>query len=217
MPIPNTAFPDEIFYVSRKVSENPIFIEIELAVPFDVEGVQLPRRQVIAGTCQWVYRDRRLRLCRAAGAGHRRSDHRSRPGPVRQDADRLQAALRRIRRAAHQSPSRPRCWRRYTDVGRPTRQIAAALAHAAPCQPLECCGVIADGAFVPLAQPRQRARQLRHGHARLLPDRRRQRRIEAIVHSHVNLPPIASETDRAMCEKLGLPWLIVSWPSGDWR
>jgi len=53
---PSAAFPDEIFFVSRKSSENPIFIELELAVPFDVEGIVLPRRQVIAGTCQWVYR-----------------------------------------------------------------------------------------------------------------------------------------------------------------
>ena len=53
---PNTAFPDEVFFVSRKAVENPIFIELELAVPFDVEGIFLPRRQVIAGTCQWVYR-----------------------------------------------------------------------------------------------------------------------------------------------------------------
>jgi len=53
---PNTGFPDEIFFVSRKALENPIFIELELAVPFDVEGITLPRRQVIAGTCQWVYR-----------------------------------------------------------------------------------------------------------------------------------------------------------------
>ena len=53
---PNTHFPDETFFISRKVSENPIFLEIELAVPFDVAGVQMPWRQVIAGTCQWVYR-----------------------------------------------------------------------------------------------------------------------------------------------------------------
>lgn len=53
---PTTSFPDDVFYVSRKVSENPVFIEIELAVKFDVEGIMLPRRQVIAGTCQWVYR-----------------------------------------------------------------------------------------------------------------------------------------------------------------
>ena len=53
---PNTFFPDETFFISRKVSENPIFMEIELAVPFDVAGVQLPWRQVIAGTCPWPYR-----------------------------------------------------------------------------------------------------------------------------------------------------------------
>lgn len=53
---PNTYFPDETYYVARKVSENPVFVEIELAVKFDVEGVLLPRRQVIAGTCQWAYR-----------------------------------------------------------------------------------------------------------------------------------------------------------------
>ena len=55
---PDTYFPDEVYYISRKASENAIYIEMELAVPFDVEGVRLPRRQVIAGTCQWVYRDR---------------------------------------------------------------------------------------------------------------------------------------------------------------
>jgi lambda family phage minor tail protein L len=53
---PNIAFDDEIFFVARKVLENPVFIELELAVAFDVEGIKLPRRQVIAGTCQWVYR-----------------------------------------------------------------------------------------------------------------------------------------------------------------
>jgi len=53
---PATSFPDEIYYVSRKVTANPIFVEVELAVKFDTEGVMLPRRQVIAGICQWVYR-----------------------------------------------------------------------------------------------------------------------------------------------------------------
>lgn len=53
---PNAAFPDETFYVARKVRENPIFIEMELAVAYDAAGVKLPRRQVIAGTCQWAYR-----------------------------------------------------------------------------------------------------------------------------------------------------------------
>ena len=62
---PATAFPDDIYYVARKASENPIFVELELAVKFDVEGIVLPRRQVIAGTCQWVYRSAE---CSFAGA-----------------------------------------------------------------------------------------------------------------------------------------------------
>lgn len=53
---PNAGFPDETFFVARKVNENPLMVEMELAVPFDVENIQLPRRQVIAGTCQWRYR-----------------------------------------------------------------------------------------------------------------------------------------------------------------
>lgn len=53
---PDAHFDDEIFFVSRKIAENPIFIEFELAVPFDIMGTRLPRRQVIAGVCQWVYR-----------------------------------------------------------------------------------------------------------------------------------------------------------------
>jgi lambda family phage minor tail protein L len=53
---PTAQFPDEIFYVARKMSENAIAVVMELAVRFDLQGVQIPRRQVIAGTCQWVYR-----------------------------------------------------------------------------------------------------------------------------------------------------------------
>jgi len=62
---PNAHFEDEIFFVSRKVVENPIFVEWELAVPFDLQGIEIPRRQVIAGTCQWLYRSPE---CSYAGA-----------------------------------------------------------------------------------------------------------------------------------------------------
>ena len=53
---PNAGFPDELFYVARKQTENAIQVEMELSVAFDVNAVQLPRRQIIAGTCQWRYR-----------------------------------------------------------------------------------------------------------------------------------------------------------------
>lgn len=49
-------FPDEIWFVSRKISEDRLFVEFELSSSMDVQGVLLPRRQVIANTCIWKYR-----------------------------------------------------------------------------------------------------------------------------------------------------------------
>jgi proteasome lid subunit RPN8/RPN11 len=92
-------------------------------------------------------------------------------------------------------------------------EIAAALRHAGECAPAECCGVIAGGIYVPLVN-------LATQYDSFVMDMRgymdiaRRETIAAIVHSHVNCPPDPSEADRAMCEKLGIPWLIVSWPSG---
>lgn len=53
---PLAAFPDELYTIARKVGSNAITVTLECAVAFDVAGVQLPRRQVIAGTCTWLYR-----------------------------------------------------------------------------------------------------------------------------------------------------------------
>lgn len=53
---PNAKFPDEVWFVERKSSENKIFVEFTLSSSMDVEGVKLPRRQVIANCCTWVYR-----------------------------------------------------------------------------------------------------------------------------------------------------------------
>lgn len=38
--------------------------------------------------------------------------------------------------------------------------------------------------------------------------------IVAIVHSHPNASAHASMADQVMCERSGLPWLIMGWPSG---
>ena len=43
----NAKFPDEIFYVDRKTSENREIVAFELAASFDIDGVRLPRRQVL--------------------------------------------------------------------------------------------------------------------------------------------------------------------------
>lgn len=53
---PSQSFPDEIYYVNRKENENRVFAEYELASPMDVENVRLPRRQIIANMCPWVYK-----------------------------------------------------------------------------------------------------------------------------------------------------------------
>lgn len=53
---PNEYFPDDVFYVNQKIRETVDVVEFELAVAFDVQGVQLPRRQVITNSCPWRYR-----------------------------------------------------------------------------------------------------------------------------------------------------------------
>lgn len=53
---PNEHYPDETFFVNRKVNENKLMIEWELAPAWDVSGVKLPRRQVIQNVCPWRYR-----------------------------------------------------------------------------------------------------------------------------------------------------------------
>ena len=91
--------------------------------------------------------------------------------------------------------------------------LSAALLHAQESNPLEACGVIADGDYYPLINKAT-------DHDTFVMDERgyievaSEHTVEAICHSHVYQPPVASDGDRAMCEKLGLPWLIMSWPTG---
>lgn len=53
---PTAEFPDDIFFIDRKSNENRDVIEFELAASFDVQGVKLPRRQIIQNVCPWRYR-----------------------------------------------------------------------------------------------------------------------------------------------------------------
>ena len=53
---PNAEFPIDEYFVDRKLTENRVMIEWELASALDLTGVMLPRRQIVANVCPWVYR-----------------------------------------------------------------------------------------------------------------------------------------------------------------
>jgi len=46
-PDPTATFPNEVYYIDRKSKENRDMIEFELAASFDLNGVRLPKRQVL--------------------------------------------------------------------------------------------------------------------------------------------------------------------------
>lgn len=53
---PLAALPDDVFEIDRKSHEDRDTVEFELASAMEVDGVFLPRRQVMSGTCAWIYR-----------------------------------------------------------------------------------------------------------------------------------------------------------------
>lgn len=90
--------------------------------------------------------------------------------------------------------------------------IAKVIAHAEQTAPRECCGLIRGADYIPIANvaPQDDAFLMRTSEflAAL-----RDGPIDAVAHSHVFLPPVASETDLTSCEASRLPWLIVSIPN----
>lgn len=48
-------FPSQTYVIDRVTSENNLVVEFELASPVDVEGVQIPARNVIGRYCPWKY------------------------------------------------------------------------------------------------------------------------------------------------------------------
>lgn len=53
---PNSHLDDETWYIAQKTTENQAIIEFELGSPIDLEGVTIPRRQIVANVCGWRYR-----------------------------------------------------------------------------------------------------------------------------------------------------------------
>ena len=54
---PPIEFNRDIFYIERKVTENATRVEFELSSAFDVQGIKLPRRTIVAARCPWKYKD----------------------------------------------------------------------------------------------------------------------------------------------------------------
>jgi lambda family phage minor tail protein L len=52
----NAHFPIDIYRVERKVDETKGYIKWELASVLDLEGVQIPRRQILRDVCTHIYR-----------------------------------------------------------------------------------------------------------------------------------------------------------------
>lgn len=53
---PTAEFARDVFFVNRKVSENAVVIEFELATMLDVHGLKVPRRVMVPNVCPWRYR-----------------------------------------------------------------------------------------------------------------------------------------------------------------
>jgi len=55
-PDPSARWPDEVWLIQQKSSENKLAVSFSLSTPFDLDGVSLPRRRALRYACPWVYR-----------------------------------------------------------------------------------------------------------------------------------------------------------------
>ena len=53
---PNIELPREVWRIDRRAAETRDGVTFEMAAPWDVTGVRLPRRIIIQSSCPWVYR-----------------------------------------------------------------------------------------------------------------------------------------------------------------
>lgn len=49
-------WPDEVWFIQQKESENKLAVSFRLSTAFDLDGIQLPRRRTLRYTCMWEYR-----------------------------------------------------------------------------------------------------------------------------------------------------------------
>ncbi|MGV1045414.1 C40 family peptidase [Limnohabitans sp.] len=97
---------------------------------------------------------------------------------------------------------------------------ALALAHAADEFPREACGllIVQKGreTYIPCRNIGVGTDQfVIHPEDYVRADRLGE--IVGVFHSHPHLPADSSQADKVACEASGLPWFIVSYPSGQWH
>ncbi len=74
---PPVEFPKITYVIDRIASKNVMQVEFELAAPFDLAGIRLPRRVIIGGACPWKYQGASTTLSEAdkEGGCHWRLDN----------------------------------------------------------------------------------------------------------------------------------------------
>ena len=82
-------FPADIYYLERKVNHNKLYIEWELLALMDIEGVMIPKRQVLRDTCTHRYRvykdgsfDYSSATCPYTGSNYYKADGTSTTNPA---------------------------------------------------------------------------------------------------------------------------------------
>jgi len=53
---PQAKFPDDVYNIDRMSESIPGQVTFELSSAWDVEGIMLPRRQIVANICPWTYK-----------------------------------------------------------------------------------------------------------------------------------------------------------------
>ena len=96
----------------------------------------------------------------------------------------------------------------------------AALAHAKDQDPKECCGLLLNIRGKERYHPCRNLSAQSDEYFILDPEDyikgSNLGEITAIIHSHPDTPPVASQADKMSCEQTKLPWHIVNPKTGEW-
>lgn len=100
------------------------------------------------------------------------------------------------------------------------RLITAIQAHAAQEYPRECCGLIIRAGrqrrYVPCVNSHEKPTDFFRIDSAEWAAAEDAGEVLAVVHSHPDAGPHASADDLKVCHEMGLPWVIMEWPGGQY-